>query len=117
MVPQTNIGRLSGARWIIGAGDAMPARIVPERGPNMSSKASLAGRSLAFTMTATGVVASAIVASQPSLAQTAPAEDNTRQFLERYCDTDTLFCTMHFPSPSVGHIDRWGHGFRPEYLT
>ena len=35
-----------------------------------------------------------------------------RGFLERYCDTDTLCCTMHFPSPSVGHIKRWGDGFR-----
>jgi len=40
-----------------------------------------------------------------------------RRFLERYCDTDTLCCTMHFPSPSVGHIKRWGDGFRCEYLT
>jgi len=38
-----------------------------------------------------------------------------RNFLERYCDTDTLCCTMHFPSPSVGHIKRWGDGFRLEY--
>ena len=38
-----------------------------------------------------------------------------RGFLERYCDTDTLCCTMHFPSPSVGHIKRWGDGFRLEY--
>jgi len=28
---------------------------------------------------------------------------------------DTLCCTMHFPSPSVGHIKRWGDGFRLEY--
>ena len=38
-----------------------------------------------------------------------------RTFFERYCDTDTLCCTMHFPSPSVGHIKRWGDGFRLEY--
>jgi glyoxylase-like metal-dependent hydrolase (beta-lactamase superfamily II) len=37
-----------------------------------------------------------------------------RQFLERYCDTSTLCCTMHFPSPSVGRIKRWGDGFRCE---
>ena len=29
-------------------------------------------------------------------------------------DTPTLCCTMHFPSPSVGHIKRWGDGFRCE---
>jgi glyoxylase-like metal-dependent hydrolase (beta-lactamase superfamily II) len=40
-----------------------------------------------------------------------------RGFLERYCDAETLVCTMHFPSPSVGHIKRWGDGFRCDYLT
>ena len=39
-----------------------------------------------------------------------------RRFFERYCDTDTLCCTMHFPSPSVGHIKRWDNGFRLEYV-
>jgi len=35
-------------------------------------------------------------------------------FLERYCDTSTLCCTAHFPSPSVGRIRRWGEGYRLE---
>ncbi len=39
-----------------------------------------------------------------------------RRFFERYCDTETLCCTMHFPSPSVGHVKRWGDGFRLEYV-
>ncbi|WFU72043.1 hypothetical protein [Bradyrhizobium sp. CB2312] len=30
---------------------------------------------------------------------------------ERYCDTDTLCCTAHFPSPSVGKIKRKGSAF------
>ena len=37
-----------------------------------------------------------------------------RSFLERYCDTDTLCCTAHFPSPSVGKIRRKGNGFSCE---
>ncbi len=37
-----------------------------------------------------------------------------RSFLERYCDTSTLCCTAHFPSPSVGRIKRWDDGFRCE---
>jgi glyoxylase-like metal-dependent hydrolase (beta-lactamase superfamily II) len=37
-----------------------------------------------------------------------------RAFLERYCDTRTLCCTAHFPSPSIGRITRWGDGFRCE---
>jgi glyoxylase-like metal-dependent hydrolase (beta-lactamase superfamily II) len=27
-----------------------------------------------------------------------------RLFLDRYCETETLIMTGHFPSPSVGHI-------------
>jgi glyoxylase-like metal-dependent hydrolase (beta-lactamase superfamily II) len=37
-----------------------------------------------------------------------------RNFLERYCDTDTVCCTAHFPSPSAGRIRRWGNGFSCE---
>jgi glyoxylase-like metal-dependent hydrolase (beta-lactamase superfamily II) len=37
-----------------------------------------------------------------------------RSFLERYCDTDTLCCTAHFPSPSVGKIKRKGNAFTCE---
>jgi len=37
-----------------------------------------------------------------------------KNFLERYCDTDTLCCTAHFPSPSTGKIRRKGSGFSCE---
>jgi glyoxylase-like metal-dependent hydrolase (beta-lactamase superfamily II) len=40
-----------------------------------------------------------------------------RAFLERFCDTSALCCTMHFPSPSVGHIKRWDDGFRLEPVS
>jgi glyoxylase-like metal-dependent hydrolase (beta-lactamase superfamily II) len=41
----------------------------------------------------------------------AKAATTRRSFLERYCDTDTLCCTAHFPSPSVGKIKRKGNAF------
>jgi glyoxylase-like metal-dependent hydrolase (beta-lactamase superfamily II) len=41
----------------------------------------------------------------------ARAATTRRSFLERYCDTDTLCCTAHFPSPSVGKIRRKGNAF------
>lgn len=41
----------------------------------------------------------------------AAAATTRRSFLERYCDTDTLCCTAHFPSPSVGKIKRKGNAF------
>jgi glyoxylase-like metal-dependent hydrolase (beta-lactamase superfamily II) len=42
----------------------------------------------------------------------ARAAATRRDFLERYCDTETVCCTGHFPSPSVGRIRRWAEGFR-----
>lgn len=44
------------------------------------------------------------------------AAKTRRSFLERYCDTRTLCCTAHFPSPSAGRIKRWGDGFRCEMV-
>jgi glyoxylase-like metal-dependent hydrolase (beta-lactamase superfamily II) len=44
----------------------------------------------------------------------ATAATTRRSFLERYCDTATLCCTAHFPSPSTGRIKRWGDGFACE---
>jgi len=44
----------------------------------------------------------------------AQAATTRRSFLERYCDTDTLCCTAHFPSPSTGKIRRLGNGFSCE---
>ncbi len=45
------------------------------------------------------------------------AATTRRNFLERYCDTDTLCCTAHFPSPSTGRIRRLGNGFSCEAVT
>ena len=39
-----------------------------------------------------------------------------RAFLERYCDTETLCCTVHFPSPSALRVKRWGDGFKCEFV-
>ncbi len=43
------------------------------------------------------------------------AATTRRAFLERYCETDTLVLTAHFPSPSVGHIVRHAEAFRFRY--
>jgi hypothetical protein len=42
----------------------------------------------------------------------AQAARTRRRFLECHCDKGTLVCTAHFPSPSAGHVGRWGEGFR-----
>jgi glyoxylase-like metal-dependent hydrolase (beta-lactamase superfamily II) len=43
------------------------------------------------------------------------AGQTRRAFLERYCDTDTLICATHFPSPSFGHIVPHGNVFQFAY--
>jgi glyoxylase-like metal-dependent hydrolase (beta-lactamase superfamily II) len=35
-----------------------------------------------------------------------------RGLFSKLCDTSTLLCTGHFPSPSVGRLTGWGDGFR-----
>ena len=40
-----------------------------------------------------------------------------RAFLETYCDTGTLCCFAHFPSPSKGYVKRWGDGFKCDYVS
>ncbi len=42
----------------------------------------------------------------------AQAVATRRAFLERYCDTDTLVCTAHFPLPSAGRVVAQGDAFR-----
>ena len=34
-----------------------------------------------------------------------------RAFLERYCESDTLIMTSHFPAPSIGHVRRLKNNF------
>ena len=46
----------------------------------------------------------------------AQARATRRAFLERYCDTPTVCCTAHFPSPSLVRIKPWDAGFRCEPL-
>jgi len=35
-----------------------------------------------------------------------------RSIFGRFCDTSTLICTAHFPSPSIGRVRRWDDGFK-----
>ena len=40
------------------------------------------------------------------------AGESRRKVFGRFCDTSTLMCMAHFPSPSTGRIARWGDGFK-----
>jgi glyoxylase-like metal-dependent hydrolase (beta-lactamase superfamily II) len=42
------------------------------------------------------------------------AGESRRKLFGHLCDSSTLVCTAHFPSPSSGRIKRWGDGFKFE---
>jgi len=42
----------------------------------------------------------------------AQAGSTRRTIFERFCETPTLMCTSHFPSPSTGRFTQWGDGYR-----
>jgi glyoxylase-like metal-dependent hydrolase (beta-lactamase superfamily II) len=41
----------------------------------------------------------------------AQAGRSRRELFGRFCDTSTLICTAHFPSPSMGRVVRWRDAF------
>ena len=40
------------------------------------------------------------------------AGKSRRQLFSRFCESSTLMCTAHFPSPSTHRIKPWGEGFK-----
>ena len=97
-------------------------RLTPTPGHTPDHFAVCAGRSGDQAVFTGDLIHSPIQARYPDLVMRVDydqkqASATRRAFLERYCDTSTLCCTMHFPSPSVGHIRRWGDGFRCEPIA
>ena len=63
------------------------------------------------------MVHSPIQARYPELGMAADhdstiAGQTRRRIFGQFCDTSTLICTAHFPSPSTGRLARWDDGFK-----
>ncbi|MBI5264051.1 MAG: MBL fold metallo-hydrolase [Bradyrhizobium sp.] len=94
-------------------------RIVPTPGHTPGHAAFAFGRNRDDVVCSGDLMHSPLQALHPELSpkfdvDPALAAVTRRNFLERYCDTDTLCCTAHFPSPSAGRIRRKGSGFTCE---
>jgi glyoxylase-like metal-dependent hydrolase (beta-lactamase superfamily II) len=94
-------------------------RILPTPGHTPGHSAFRLGRGKDDAVFSGDLVHSPIQALYPEMSMRfdvdpAAAAKTRRSFFERYCDTDTLCCTAHFPSPSVGRIKRKGNGFSCE---
>jgi glyoxylase-like metal-dependent hydrolase (beta-lactamase superfamily II) len=94
-------------------------RILPTPGHTPGHSAFVLGRGRDNAVFSGDLIHSPIQARYPEMSMKfdvdqAEAAKTRRSFLERFCDTDTLCCTAHFPSPSVGKIRRTGNGFSCE---
>jgi glyoxylase-like metal-dependent hydrolase (beta-lactamase superfamily II) len=94
-------------------------RILPTPGHTPGHSAFVLGRGRDDAVFSGDLIHSPIQARYPEMSMKfdvdqAEAAKTRRSFLERFCDTDTLCCTAHFPSPSVGKIRRTGNGFSCE---
>jgi glyoxylase-like metal-dependent hydrolase (beta-lactamase superfamily II) len=97
------------------------ARILPTPGHTPGHVAFTFGRGKDDAVFSGDLMHSPLQARRPELSTVfdfdqATAAGTRRNFLERYCDSDTLCCTAHFPSPSVGKIRRDGDGFTCEAI-
>ena len=104
---------------LITSGDAVNdhIRLMPTPGHTIDHFAVGLGRGSDKAVITGDLIHSPLQAKYPELAMRVDYDGKQgaatrRAFLEKYCDTDTLCCTAHFPSPSAGHIKRWGNGFR-----
>jgi glyoxylase-like metal-dependent hydrolase (beta-lactamase superfamily II) len=98
------------------------ARILPTPGHTPGHVAFAFGRGRDTAVVSGDLMHSPLQARYPELSakfdvDQAQAAVTRRNFLEHYCDTDTLCCTAHFPSPSTGKIRRWGNGFSCEAVA
>ena len=94
-------------------------RLLPTPGHTPDHLAVLLGKSGPVAVVTGDLIHSPLQARYPELSckpdfNPQQAASTRRAFLERFCDSGTLFCTAHFPSPSVGNIVRWSDGFRCE---
>lgn len=92
-------------------------RLLPTPGHTPGHYAVLLGRGRDDAFLTGDLIHSPVQARYPALSMGLDVDRTQsgvtrRSALERLCDTDTLCCTAHFPSPSVGRIKRWGEGFR-----
>ncbi|MGH6716262.1 MAG: MBL fold metallo-hydrolase [Bradyrhizobium sp.] len=94
-------------------------RILPTPGHTPGHVALAFGKGKDYAVCSGDLIHTPLQALYPELSpkfdiDPAQAAVTRRSFLERYCDTDTLCCTAHFPSPSAGRIRRKGNGFACE---
>ena len=115
VLPIVALGRAELVRSDHALGDLV--RLVPTPGHTVDHFSVHVGRAGADALIGGDMIHSPLQLRYPDLGMRAdhdPAQaaQSRRRVLEGLCDTSTLLCTMHFPSPSMGRVVRWDEGFR-----
>ena len=92
-------------------------QLVPSPGHTIDHYCVLAGTPGNDALITGDMVHSPLQARYPELGMfsdydSAQAGRTRRELFGRFCDTSTLLCTAHFPSPSTGRVTRWNEAFR-----
>jgi glyoxylase-like metal-dependent hydrolase (beta-lactamase superfamily II) len=92
-------------------------KLIPSPGHTIDHFSVHVGRSGQDALVTGDMIHSPLQARYPELGMRADYDSRQagatrRRLFERFCDTSTLICTAHFPSPSTGRVTRWGEGFK-----
>jgi glyoxylase-like metal-dependent hydrolase (beta-lactamase superfamily II) len=90
--------------------------LIPTPGHTIDHYSVQVGKSGADAIITGDMIHSPLQARYPELGMLADYDSKQagvtrRELFGRVCDTSTLMCTAHFPSPSNGRVVRWGNGF------
>jgi glyoxylase-like metal-dependent hydrolase (beta-lactamase superfamily II) len=92
-------------------------RLMPTPGHTIDHFSVHVGKPGADALIAGDLIHSPLQARYPELGMRADYDSTQagitrRKVFDRFCDSSTLLCTVHFPSPSIGRIARWDDAFR-----
>ena len=90
--------------------------LIPTPGHTIDHYSVLVGRPGADAIITGDMIHSPLQARYPEISQMSDFDPkqsgvSRRELFGRYCDTSTLMCTAHFPSPSMGRFVRWKDAF------
>lgn len=92
-------------------------QLVPTPGHSIDHYSVHVGKAGQDALITGDMIHSPIQARYPELGMRADYDSNEagrsrRKVFDRFCDSATLMCMAHFPSPSMGRIGRWDDGFK-----
>jgi glyoxylase-like metal-dependent hydrolase (beta-lactamase superfamily II) len=92
-------------------------KLIPTPGHTIDHYSVRIGKPGADIVLAGDMIHSPLQARYPDLGMRADYDSpqagrSRRDLFGTLCDTSTLLCTAHFPSPSKGRLTAWGDGFR-----